>query len=105
MEDLYDLKDRFKRITNSKTQSSTLRFEVVSLRSNEKPQNINLGLDLTSQERVSFIRLLKTHKGVFAWDYANLKTYDTSIIQYTILQMKNQFSRSFEKFTRTLKVK
>jgi len=31
MEDLYDLKDRFKNITNSKAQSSTLRFEVVNL--------------------------------------------------------------------------
>ena len=27
LEDLYDLKDRFKRVTNSKLQSSTLRFE------------------------------------------------------------------------------
>lgn len=51
MEDLYDLKDRFKKITNSNTQSSTLRFEVVNLGSNEKPQNINLGLNLTSQEK------------------------------------------------------
>ena len=31
MEDLYDLKDGFKKITNSKTQISTLRFEVVNL--------------------------------------------------------------------------
>lgn len=32
VEDLYDLKDRFKKITNSKTQSSTMRFEVINLR-------------------------------------------------------------------------
>ena len=49
MEDIYDLKDRFKKITNSKTQSSTLRVEVVNVGSNKKPQNINLGHDLTSQ--------------------------------------------------------
>ena len=73
MEDIYDLKDRFKKSTNSKTQSYTLRFEVVNLGSNEKPQNVNLGLGLSSEERISFIRLLKTYKGVFAWDYANLK--------------------------------
>lgn len=90
MEDPYDLKDRFKKITNSKTQSSTLRFEIVNLGSNEKPQNINRGLELTSQERLSFIRLLKTYKGVIAWDYENLKTYDTSISQHTIHMTSNE---------------
>ena len=66
MEDLYDLKYRFKKITNSKTQSSTLRFEVVNLGRTEKPQNLCLGLGLSSEERISFIKLLKTYKGVFA---------------------------------------
>ena len=66
MEDIYDLKDRFKKVTNSKTQSSTLRFEVVNLGSTEKPQNVNLGLGLSSEETISFIRLFKTYKGVFA---------------------------------------
>ena len=80
MEDLYDLKDRFKKTTNSKTQSSTLRFEVVNLRSAEKPQNVNLGIGLSSEERISLFKLLKTYKGVFSWDYAYLKTYDTSVI-------------------------
>jgi len=31
VEDLYDLKDRFKRSTNSKLQSSTLNYELVNL--------------------------------------------------------------------------
>jgi len=83
MEDLYDLKDRFKKSTNSKTESSALRFEVVNLGSNEKPQNVNVGPGLSSKERISFIRFLKTYKGIFAWDYADLKTYDASIIQHT----------------------
>lgn len=46
LEDLYDLKDRFKKVTNSKLQSSTLRFELVNLGTDLKPQNINLGLGL-----------------------------------------------------------
>lgn len=66
MEDLYDLKGRFKNITNSKTQSSTLRFEVVNLGSAEKPQNVNLGIGLSSEERISLFKLLKTYKGVFS---------------------------------------
>lgn len=66
MEDLYDLKDRFKKTTNSKTQSSTMRFEVVNLGSTKKPQNVNLGLGLSSEEMILLIKLLKAYKGVFA---------------------------------------
>ena len=84
LEDLYDLKDRFKRVTNSKTQSSSLSFELVNLGTAKKPENINLGLGLSFEERLSFIRLFRKYKSVFAWDYTNLKTYDTSMIQHTI---------------------
>jgi len=55
LEDLYDLKDRFKEPTNSKLQISTLRFELVNLGTDLKPQNTNLGLDITSNERLEFI--------------------------------------------------
>ncbi len=84
LEDLYDLKDRFKQSTNSKLQSSTLRYELVNLGTDIKPQNINLGLGLTSEEKLTFFRLLKQYKSVFAWNYNDLKNYDTSIIQHTI---------------------
>jgi len=78
LEDLYDLP------TNSKLQSSTLRFELIDLGTDLKPQNINIGLGLTSDEKSTFIRLLKRYKNVFAWNYEDLKTYDTSVIQHTI---------------------
>lgn len=84
MEDLYDLKDRFKNVTNSKTQSSTLKFELINLGTPKKPQKINLGLGLKNEERMSLIKLLEKYKHIFAWDYSHLKTYDTSIIQHTI---------------------
>lgn len=89
MEDLYDLKDRFKKTTNSKTQSSTLRFELINLGTPDKPQNIKVGLGLTPEERISFIKLLRKYKSVFAWDYSDLKTYDTSIMQHTIPMISN----------------
>lgn len=37
LEDLYDIKDRFKQVTNSKLQSSTLRFELINLGTKENP--------------------------------------------------------------------
>ena len=84
LEDLYDLKDRFKKPTNSKLQSSILRFELVNLGTDLKPQNINLGLGLTHDERLVFIHLLKKYRIFFAWNYGDLKTYDTFVIRHTI---------------------
>jgi len=64
LEHLYDLKDRLKKPTNSKLQSSTLRFELVNLGNGLEPQNINLDLGLTPDERLDFIHLLKIYKNV-----------------------------------------
>lgn len=80
LEDLYELKERFKRSTNSKLQISTLKYELVNLGTDIKPQNINLGLGLAPEEKSAFIRLLKQYKNFFASNYDDLKTYDTSII-------------------------
>jgi len=90
LEDLYDLKDRLKRSTNSKLQSSTLNYELVNLGTNAKPQNINIGLGLAPEEKLAYIRLLRQYKNVFAWNYDELKTYDTSIIQHTIPMIDNE---------------
>lgn len=65
LEYLYDLKDRFKKSTNCKLNSSTLRFELVNLGSEEKPQNINLALGLSLDERLSFIQVLRRYKDIF----------------------------------------
>lgn len=48
LEYLYDIKDKFKKVTNEKLQNYTLRFELVNIRTEAKPQNVNLGLELTS---------------------------------------------------------
>ncbi len=84
LEDLYDIKDRFKPVTNTKIQSYTLRFELINLGTDQIPQNINLGLGLSIQEKEALVKLLRKNKHVFAWKYDDLNTYDTSIIQHTI---------------------
>ena len=90
LEDLCDLKDRFKTSTNSKLQSSTLNYELVNLGTDTKLQNINLGLGLASKERLAYVHLLKQYKSVFAWNYNELKTYDTSIIQHTLPMINDE---------------
>lgn len=57
---------------------------MINLGTDTKLQKNNLGLGHTSEEKLDFIHLLKQYKNVFAWNYDDLKTYDTSIIQHTI---------------------
>lgn len=59
-----------------------MRIELVNLGPDIKPQNINLGLSLSSKEINAFICLLKRYKDIFSWNYQDLKTYDASIIQH-----------------------
>ena len=63
---------------------------MINLGTEQNPQNINLGLGLSEQERTAFIRLLRKNKHVFAWKYDDLKIYDTSIIQHTIPMLPEQ---------------
>lgn len=58
IEYLYEFKDRFKKVANCKLQSSTLKFELINLGSYLKPKKVNLGLGLSSDERLAFIHLL-----------------------------------------------
>eukprot|EP00253_Pinus_taeda_P022177 PITA_22177 len=90
LEDPYDIKDKFKPVSNTKLQSSTLRFELINLGTEQNHQNINLGLGLSIEENEAFISLLRKNKHVFAWRYDDLKTYDTSIIQHTIPMLPEQ---------------
>lgn len=59
LEDLYDIKDMFKQVTNAKIQSSTLRFELINLGTEQNPQKINLGLGPFVEETIVFIILLR----------------------------------------------
>jgi hypothetical protein len=47
LEKLFDLWEKFKRLTNTKTRSSSLLYEVVNLGTEQSPKNINLGKNCT----------------------------------------------------------
>jgi hypothetical protein len=55
----------------------------------QQPQCINLGLGCSEKEKMTFIKLFKEFKDVFAWTYDDLKTFDPNIIQH-IIPMKPQ---------------
>ena len=91
LERLFDLQDKFKRPTNMKISSSSLRYEVVNLGTEKNPQKINLGTNCTHSKKESFMRLFREYKDVFAWTYEDLKTYDMKIIQHKINHEKNHY--------------
>ena len=81
---MFDLQDKFRRPTNTKTRNSSLLYEAVNLNTEQNPKNVNLGKICTQVERIAFINLFREFKDVFAWTYEDFKTYDTKIIQHII---------------------
>jgi hypothetical protein len=84
LENLFDLKERFRGPKNAKTGSSCPVHETINLRTLENPNNVNLGKTISKEERKAYLKLFRQYQYVFAWSYRYLKTYDTCIIQHTI---------------------
>jgi ribonuclease HI len=59
LEKFYDFEDKFKKMVNCKTNSSSLSYEKVNLGTSENPQCINLGLGCSRQEKTTFVKLFK----------------------------------------------
>ena len=86
---LFDLQEKFRRPTNTKTRSATLLYEAVNHGTQQDPKNINLGKNYRSIERATFMKLFREYKDIFAWTYEDLKTYDEKIIQHVIPLKEN----------------
>ena len=84
MDTLFNLRDKFRRPTNSKRSNSSLLYEVVNFGTKHNPKNINLGKNHTHAERTTFIKLFREFKDVCMWTYGNFKNYDMKIAQHII---------------------
>jgi hypothetical protein len=84
LENLFDLKERFKGSKNAKTSSSCPMHETINLRTPKNPKNVNLNKTIPKEERKACVKLFRQYQYVFACSYRDLKTYDTRIIQHTI---------------------
>lgn len=58
--------------------------EEVNIGSAIKPKLIRLSKNLSPEVQQRYLDLMKEYVDVFAWDYSDLKAYDTSSIQHTI---------------------
>ena len=62
LENLYDLQDKFRRVTNFKTQISSMQYEVITLGKEANPQNVNLGVQCSPDEKATFIKLFENSR-------------------------------------------
>jgi hypothetical protein len=69
LENLFDLKERFKGSKNVKTGSSCPMHETINLRTPENPKNVNLGKKISKEERKAYLKLFRQYQNVFAWSY------------------------------------
>jgi len=84
LENLFDLREKFKKPKNTKISSSCTFYEVINLGTIDNPRNINLRRSISPEEKKAYLRLFKYYQDRFAWSYQYLKTYDTRIIQNNI---------------------
>ena len=52
--------------------------------SEKDPKHVNLASHLTKKQRADYGELLKEFADIFAWQYDDLKTFDTEVIQHKI---------------------
>ena len=66
LDKMFDLNEKFRRLANVKTHSSTLQFELINLGDEVNPKFVNLGKCCSPTKRDRFVRLFKQYKDVFA---------------------------------------
>ena len=64
--------------------------EEVNIGTTSNPKLVKLSKALPPKIKDKYISLMASFADVFAWDYSDLKTYDTNIIQHTIPIKPNQ---------------
>ena len=64
--------------------------EEVNIGTTANPKLVKLSKALPPKIKDKYISLMSSFADVFAWDYSDLKTYDTNIIQHTIPIKPNQ---------------
>jgi hypothetical protein len=69
LENLFDLRERFKGSTNTKKGISCPMYETINLGTSKNPNNINLGKTVSNEERKAYLILFEEYQYVFAWSY------------------------------------
>ena len=81
LEELFNQDDVARKPTLRPTKKGV---EEVNIGIAENPKMVKLSKSLSPKVKAEYVKLLSLFSDVFAWDYSDLKTYDTNIIQHTI---------------------
>jgi len=87
LEELFDQDDVARKPTLQPTEKGV---EEVNIGTTANPKLVKLSKALPPKIKDKYISLMASFADVFAWDYSDLKTYDTNIIQHTIPIKPNQ---------------
>ena len=87
LEELFDQDDVAHKPTLQPTEKGV---EEVNIGTAANPKMVKLSKALPQKMKAKYINLMSSFADVFAWDYSDLKTYDTNIIQHTIPIKPNQ---------------
>ena len=71
---MFDLHNKFIKLANVKTNSSSMQYELINLGTEAEPKYVNLGKWCSLGERSRFISLFQQYKDIFTWTYEYLKT-------------------------------
>ena len=86
LEELFDNNDVAR---NPKVAPSDAEVEECNIGIEKEPKIIKISKNLTIENKERYIKLMKEFYDVFAWSYDDLKVYDQSILQHTILVQRN----------------
>ena len=72
------------------SQPTDKGVEEVNIGISATPKMVKLSKALPPKIKDKYLSLMASFVDVFAWDYSDLKTYDTNIIRHTIPTKPNQ---------------
>jgi hypothetical protein len=85
LENLFYLREIFKVSKNMKMRIYCPMHETINFGTPKNPKNINIIKRICKEEQKANLKNFRQYQDVFSWSYQDFKTYDTRIIQHTIL--------------------
>ena len=84
-----DFDDRYRydsdhSFTDERVSHSFDDLETIDLGTADQPKELRIGTTLSTNERDSLLRLLRSYLDVFAWSYEDMPSLDPSIVQHHI---------------------
>lgn len=81
LEKLFDHNDVAIKLEKKEDDSDSFKFNMAD---EKDPKLVNMASHLNKKQKVKCGKLMKDFADIFAWNYEDLKTYDTEIIQHKI---------------------